>query len=551
MVALVFLSHPIQTQSVNYIVQRMTLLAAFFFFSGALTYLKARVCFFMNHKKKSILYYLLTILLFYLATFSKQNAIVLPIVLLLIEILFIRNQDGKPAKKWIGFLSMSLLLLGLIVLIGGYIPKENDIISREAYFATQMKVVFKYLQLLIFPVSLNFDPYIGISEQLLGWKEILALIGHLIILSLGVLAYKKERLITFGIFWFYISLLIESSIIPIRDVYFEHRLYLPSYGFFLVLLTIIYRFLSSRKISILYSSLGVSILIIIFSIMSHHRNKVWEDDFSLWYDVVSKPPVKARSLQYLSAEYVKNKDFKKALQLLDQTLEIDSSIAQIHINKAVIYQRINSIQAAINEISIAIQIEPDNASYYADRAQLYMNTGNFENSKNDLLKAQELVPNDITTLFRLGVFYLKVQDNEKALEVLTRALVFKPKYIDARLNRGVAYMRNNQYKKAIYDFTLVLKDDQQNSFALNKRASSYFSIKKYSKAIRDYSSLIKINPTNGRNYKNRALSRIRKNQFNKALKDMELAKKHGEKIEPDIYDYLLKMKKPGKGKPNS
>lgn len=537
-VALFFLSHPLQTQSVNYIVQRMTLLAGLFFIMGTYTYLKARLLSYSERKKRSVIYYLLTLLFFYLATFSKQNAIVLPLVLLVIEILFIRNPDGKPAKTWIFFMVISFVLIGFIVLIGGYLPQETDSISREAYFATQLKVVFKYIQLLFIPVSLNLDPFIEVSKTLLGWKEVLMLLGHLSIIGFGIYFFKKNKLVTFGILWFYIGMLIESTIIPIRDVMFEHRTYLPSYGFHLIFVVLIFKFFIKKNIGIRSISIVLLSIVLVLSVMSFQRNKVWENDFTLWYDVVQKPPVKARGYQYLSAEYVKMKDYEEAMQLLNKAVELEPGNAQIHLNMAVIYQRQQNINAAIKELDKCIQLEPEKESHYVDRATLLMIIGEFEKSRFDLLKAYEIKPNDYSILFKMGVYYIKTNNDKEAIKVLTRAIDLNPVFIDALMNRGAAYMKTKQYNKAIQDFTSILEIDEFNISALNKRASSFFSSRKYSGAIKDYDKLIRIDPKNGTNYKNRAISLIRINKFNKAMEDLNQAQICGIAVEPELIDYV-------------
>ena len=319
--AILFLSHPIQTQSVNYIVQRMTLLASLFYLLSVLTYFKARIYHLSGKLWTSFYLYLLFIMMFYLALFSKQTAATIPLVLLLVEVLFVRKANGKKAMLVIIIMSLLIFAGGLFVLLAGYLPLETQNISREMYFATQTRVVFNYIQLLFLPYPLNFDPSVVLSDSIFGLKEIAAIIGHIIILSVGVFFYKKNKIVTFGIFWFYITLLVESSIIPITDVMFEHRVYLPAYGFIFIITTILSGYILKKN----GKTMAISIFIVIalvYSVMSFNRNKVWLTELSLWSSVIDNPPVKSRAYRYMGIEYIKTGKNNNALEALDQAIKL-------------------------------------------------------------------------------------------------------------------------------------------------------------------------------------------------------------------------------------
>ena len=100
---------------------------------------------------------------------------------------------------------------------------------------TQFRVIVNYLQLLAFPTGLNLDHDIRPSEQLFDAGTLLSLVFLLALLALAIYVFPKNRFISFGIFWFFLTLAVESSIIPISDLMFEHRTYLPSFGFFLLI----------------------------------------------------------------------------------------------------------------------------------------------------------------------------------------------------------------------------------------------------------------------------------------------------------------------------
>lgn len=388
-VAIIFLSHPIQTQSVNYIVQRMTLMAAFFYLLSVYTYFKGRICHLSANYHSGMFYYLLTVLLFCLAMFSKQNAITIPLSLLLIEVLFIRKADGKVVAINLTVMSVVLFSVAMFVILAGYLPRETNDISREVYFATQLRVVFRYMKLLFLPFPLNFDPYVVLSESMLGFKEVISMAGHFGILSIGIAFYRKNKIITFGIFWFYITLLVESSVIPIRDVMFEHRVYLPSYGFIIILVTVLFSFLVKRT-RIKNVVLIFILLSIIYGGISYRRNKVWMNEFTLWSDVKDHPPVKARVYRYLGVEYIRMRQFKEALKVLNQAIKLDPTRWEEHANKATIYKIQKDYKSVIHEMNICIRLEPKEDSFFIERANAYIKIGKIEQAKKDFDKALEI-----------------------------------------------------------------------------------------------------------------------------------------------------------------
>ncbi|NPD45545.1 MULTISPECIES: tetratricopeptide repeat protein [unclassified Lentimicrobium] len=533
--ALLFLSHPIQTQSVNYIVQRMTLMAGLFFILACISYFKARIHYFHGGIKKSWPYYLLTLILFYASSFSKQNGFVLPLLLLLMEIVFIRKPNGEMAKKTIYSLSALYTIIGLVVLTIDILPQETNDITRFEYLATQTKVVFNYIYLLILPINQNFDPYIIVSNSFLGTYELIATIGHLGIMTLGILVFKKNKLITFGIFWFYITLLVESSIIPIRDVMFEHRLYLPSFGYYFIFTTLLFP-LSLQKTSKTNTILIFSTIILIFSMMSYNRNKVWQNEFSLWYDVTTNPPVKSRPYRYLGVEYIRMQKYNEALNALDEALKRDPSRWQEHNNKSTIYQIKKNYPAAIKELNICIDIEPNKEEFYIDRASLYLKINKSDECKSDLQRAVSINPKNVKAHFNLAVYYLNKEKYRKAFKHLSKVIALDPNHIDAYNNRGIAMLNLEKNTKAISDFSKVIELDPSRVSAYKNRAKAYFILEQYGKASKDYSSLIFIDRKDGNAYMNRATCYIKLKDFKSAFLDLQNAKKHGQQISTKLYN---------------
>jgi len=263
--SLIFISHPIQTQSVTYIVQRMSSMAGMFYLLSLILYIKGRLSF----GRTRLFYFGGMVLSYLLGVFSKENAAILPIFIALYEFYFFQNFDLSPKGKKILF---SLVGGLLILVVFGFIiwgQRYMNVIEEGYKFRTftmservltQFRVVLYYLTLLIYPLPsrLNLDYEFPISKTILDPP--MTLISILMIAGLigySIWTAKKRPVISFCILWYFGNLVIESSIFPL-EIAFEHRLYLPSVGPFILFSLLMVRGIEKLKgkISFLRPTIG-------------------------------------------------------------------------------------------------------------------------------------------------------------------------------------------------------------------------------------------------------------------------------------------------------
>jgi hypothetical protein len=239
--SLIFICHPIQTQSVTYIVQRMASMAGMFYLLSMVLYIKGR----LSTGTARFCYFGGTALTYLLGIFSKENVAILPIFVALYEFYFFQNLDLSPKGRKVVFsLVGTLLLLGAFgfiiwgqryinVIIEGYKDRPFTMVER---LLTQSRVVLYYVTLLIYPhpSRLNLDYDFPSSKTILDPPTTLISV----VIIAGLIGYsiwnaKKRPVISYCILWYFGNLVIESSIFPLEMVY-EHRLYLPAVGPFIL-----------------------------------------------------------------------------------------------------------------------------------------------------------------------------------------------------------------------------------------------------------------------------------------------------------------------------
>src|SRR5262249_38798034 len=161
----------------------------------------------------------------------------------------------------------------------------------------------------------------------------------------GIFLFKKQRIFSFGIFWFFLTLSIESSIIPLQDVIFEHRTYLPSFGFFLCMSYGIY-LLTWKD----YKKVGIAacaLIIGIYAVMAFDRNSYWKDEITLWSDVIQKSPNKARGYNNRGDDYMEENKFNEAMSDFNKALTINPAFAMAYYNRANVYKKQEKYQESI------------------------------------------------------------------------------------------------------------------------------------------------------------------------------------------------------------
>jgi hypothetical protein len=341
--ALVFACHPIQIQAVTYVVQRISSLATLFYVACVWSYVSARNRALMGDGRGARWTYLASLGLAVGALFSKENAISLPVAVLLAEFTFyhgsLRRRFGfvlafgglalaAPAV-WFWFLpklrrfadpapTLGMRLEALRFTLGHLADTSNTLSPRD-YFLTQCTVIPQYLRLVFLPWGFNIDHDIaalhGLTPQALAG---LALLVSL--LGVGGYALRAWPLLGFGILWVFTALSVESGVIPIDDLMMEHRMYLAMPGVALVLGAAYVAALRRRPRLATAAGAAIAAALVALTLA---RNEVWRSPLALWSDTLAKSPHKARVQLNVGVYLQQAGDLDAAIGHYCTALEID------------------------------------------------------------------------------------------------------------------------------------------------------------------------------------------------------------------------------------
>jgi tetratricopeptide (TPR) repeat protein len=466
--ACLFVVHPVQVQSVTYIVQRMNSMASLFYFLSLLLFIIGRN---IEVKTKRVLFWLGCLCSWMLALCCKQTAATLPLIIFLYEWYFYQDLNKgwlrKNAKYFIGIVLL-LSLLSLVYLGGDPFARiMADYKFREFTLGerllTELRVIVYYIYLYILPLpeNLNLLPEFPLSRSLFNpMTTVLSLLGLFGLITTAVYSAKRYRLISLCIAWIFINLAIESSFIGL-EISFEHRLYLPLFGF--CMLTSYFIFQKSSERLVLYSSFTL-IIVILLGVGTYNRNKDWQDVVTLWTDVASKSPHSDRA-QFNLGKALQNKGLlDDAIISYQKVLSINTLHVGAHNNLGIILVDKGLYADAIEHFNKAIQINPLNADVHTNIGVALENLSQRNEAVKYYLEALKINKNHSKAHYLIGSAYQEQGKSEQARLHYSKTLELEFNQPMAHNNLGVILIEEGDINGAISHFSAAF--DMNPEFAL-------------------------------------------------------------------------------------
>lgn len=527
--ALIFVSHPLQTQAVTYICQRFASLATMFYVMSVFLYLCGRL-----RRRGSVAFFIAAAVTAVLGMFSKQIVITLPFVIVMIEWLFFGTfaaRGGRiriPWKVVVPLLALFLIIPSLYSFRVGNILSikhkssgsfRGELINNRSYPLTQLRVIPTYMRLLVWPVGQNLLYDFQTSKSLAEPRTLAGLLLIAGLLALGVALRRRHPLAAFGILWFFVTLSVESSVIPIRHVIFEHRVYLPSVGFSLLAAALIYQWSRSPR----RAAAVLSVLVLTLAVLTFERNKVWRDELTLWEDVKKKSPHKMRPYLNTGIAHSDNGDYERAIADFKVALEkVPNSIMALN-NLGITYTRQRRFEEAVAVFDQALAINDRWEEVWNNRGDVFRHRGEYQEALADYNRALDINPRRYRTLSNRGVVLAHLGREEEALGDFRRSLEIAPGFVEAHQNRGNLLGRMRRYEEAIADFTVVIRSNPRIPQIFNNRGNAYRRLKKYQEALSDYNRAIELDPEFAEAYNNRGVVYRQLGQVPLALQDYDRA----------------------------
>ncbi|MBU2547122.1 MAG: tetratricopeptide repeat protein, partial [Proteobacteria bacterium] len=457
--ALLWLLHPLDVQAVTYIIQRFTSLAAMFYILSMWLYALGRLEKKRSHLVGSAISGLLSMA-------SKEYAVTLPFFLFLYEWFFFQNMDRTWLKRKTLYIGTAGILL--LFILFQLIPAVNAIALIQRLFTpdylnhillTHFRGMAFFLSLYVFPhpsrlnLDHEFPPSASLLQPISTLPSVLLLLGMLL---LAIWIAKRQRFISFCIFWTLGQMMISYSVIGMDTIY-EHRVYLSSMLFFAMWPIIAFRYIKPAKAALVL----LCAVTLAFSWWTYQRNQVWADPIALWRDVSEKSPHKARPHHSLAYWLIKQGQGQKALVELKKAMELAPDDYNIRTDIGNLLLDLGRIDEAVEQLSYALKLEPEHSIALTNLGRAMYMQGKLEKAASYFAKAVAAKPDLDLAHHNLAAIFNLMGRTDEAIEHYRIVLRLDPQAFIDRYYLADLLIKQGKYNEAIehLEETLRLKPD--------------------------------------------------------------------------------------------
>jgi len=505
--AALFAIHTVNSDAVNYLWARSSVLAAFLYLLGFYCFLRGPL---NGQNKTSPLWHLAGLGAFIVGVGAKATVVTLPAILVLYEMLFLDPRQSPLKLFWkeprrlkkylpIAAACLAYILFRFIFLRGFFrrviVSGEITGVTATTYLLTQFRAWVYYIRLFLWPDPLITDfPGFGWSRSLWEPGVLLSLGVIATILALAWRARRSDPLLTFFAFWFFIALLPEASFIPLLDAVTNYRPYLSNVGLSVVatLLSIkgatwIWNRMtkehlkSDLKFGLAYG-LILGVVLCVLAAATIVRNGVWKDEMSLWNDVVSKDPTNPRAYVNLALQFIRTGNYQEAQRLSEKAVEHGPKRGSPYMLRGYLAFLLDRNDLALSDLTNAIHLDPRVSTPFYYRGEVYRKMRDYDRALADYKSAIALLPfytdaylgmalvhmdkgergqamascNKITEIDRddargyncLGILLLEQNRIPEALQMYQRGVIHVPQDSGLWYGLGLAYQENGMYREA-------------------------------------------------------------------------------------------------------
>jgi tetratricopeptide (TPR) repeat protein len=449
--ALLWVLHPVQTDSVAYISGRRDILAGLFFFLGFSAFLRLRTPDSKLRTRDRAVWVGTAFLAFVLGALCKEAAFVLPVVFFAYDVC----QQHAPGQSlwrsfWLTFWRYKWLYLPFFFLAVGALwsyPSYLSVIlhwhgSRPlSTWATVPRIWVHYLKLLLFPMTLNADysNAFPLSSSFLEGRALAATLVVVMLIATVLWGLSRGyRLTAFCGLWFIITLLPVSHFLPHPELLADHYLYVPSFGFCLLVGLALTRLADSRgdPVGRPAGGRGVSrpsmkaaagyglmaLLLTFYGVRTVVRNADWQDELTLWRKTIATAPSSARAHYNLGVVLKEREDLRGALQAFQSAAAANPSYGYSYTGMAEVYLQWMQLREALTYAQQGRDLRPQWPWAHFILGQVYFRSGEPLPAISAFEQAVVLRPDLLPAYMTLAELYRTLGDEEKAKEWQRRLL---------------------------------------------------------------------------------------------------------------------------------
>jgi protein O-mannosyl-transferase len=464
-VALIWIIHPLQTESVTYIVQRAEALAGLFYL--VTLYCTARGIHAVGRSQAA--WFVAAVTSCALGMATKENMATAPLMAMLLDCVFFpRSIRETLRRRWGLYLGLAGTWLILAALMAGGPRSDSAGFHIEGmgtwdYAKSQPLVVLHYLRLAVCPYPLCLDYEWPVV------KAVLAVVIPAAVLTAafaaGLWALRWRPVVGFLGIWFFLILAPTSSFVPLKDLAFEHRMYLP-----LVAATVLAVVVGERLLDQLLNGLSVAeggrsrakglvaaLVVAVLCGLTIRRNTDYRDAVGMWRDVVAKRPNNARAFASLGMTLDMAGRPTEAMDAYRQALRVDPAQRSAHVNLGNMLTKQGRYQEAIDEYQLALDGAPNDAKARYALGLALAAVGRLDDALACQREVLRVEPGNLYARFGVAVCLQQKGDVQAAAEAYRTVVAGDPANMPARCNLAICLLQAGRTDEAIAECRSGLK----------------------------------------------------------------------------------------------
>jgi tetratricopeptide (TPR) repeat protein len=508
-----FLVHTANSEVVNYIFARSTLLATFFYAGAFYCYLRGPFC---ESRTYSGLWQVGGLSAFALGLASKATIITLPINLMFFEIIFLNPSGRKPwqlyreephrLKKYFIPAVLCACYVGIRQVLAPRALAQfagTAQLSPYVYLLTQFRAWVYYMSLFIWPEQLVSDyPGFGWSYSLWDRKVLLSLSLVLSVLAIAWFLCKRQRVISFFLLWYFVTLLPEASIVPLSDAVNGYRFYPSNLGLTSVAIICFMEFacwldhkITGKNNHKLATGIGTACLTVALGsliLSTVERNEVFRDDGTFWSDILSKDPADVRAYLGLGSFFLDEQRYGEARQLFDKAVEMAPRNGLAYLFRGHLKATLLRYDESLRDYKLAAQFNPRDPFLFLFRGEAYRNLKQYNEALSDYDEALRLRPYYTAVHFAKATALQEIGEDQKAYETCEQGIKIDPDQPDFYLCLGRLLTKQSRIKETLQLYQTAASRGLPSHDLWYELGLTYQKVGNYSDAIEAFNKATRL-----------------------------------------------------------
>lgn len=495
---LFWLIHPLQVGSVTYVFQRAEAMMGMFY----LLTIYSAGRFFAGGPYRTF-WAAGAVAACFLGMTCKPVMVTAPLLVLIYDRIFWARSWARieqERKKFYWALFSSWILL--VWLVSN--PQESlgsvgwgvEGMSSFRYALNQPSVILHYLRLVIWPHPLILDYSWPAADKIVNLLPAINGVG--VLLAVTIWSVRRFPALGFLGFWFFLILIPSSSFIPLADLAFTHRLYLPLAGVIMLIVVgvdaLLRRVFPNREERLLQGLIILVGVLGVFSYLTIQRNALFHNTVDLWTEEIRYRPDNARARYNLGLAYFEQGNKTEAMKYYLQAAALRPDYAKAHNNLGnLFYEQGDKVQA-VAHYRAALALNPLYTEAHNNYGVILMEAGNFAEAEWHLKEVIRLNPGFTETVRNLGNLYYLSGDKKRAQEQYLLVLKSQPGNLYTRASLADIYAGEERFAEARRQYEEILLFQPNNPTVHNALGLILLKLQERPAAVYHFQEALRLDP---------------------------------------------------------